>query len=55
MLTFGAIVTLIAGLVCLIDSSADFINAREWKRRAIFAAVYLTMFSGFYTALVLVP
>ena len=55
MLTFGAIVTLIAGLVYVIDFGGDLVNHRPWARRAVLAAVYLALFSGFYAARVMLP
>ena len=55
MLTFGALVTLIACLIYVIDSIDEMTHGRPWQRGVIAACVYLALFSGFYAAMVLVP
>ena len=55
MLTFAALVTLLVGLVYVIDAGNDFVNGRAWERGAALAGVYLALFIGFYAAKVLVP
>jgi hypothetical protein len=55
MLTFGAIVTLVLGLCCLLDAIVDAVSGLMWLAQAIASAVCLILFSGFYAAMVLVP
>ncbi len=55
MLTFGALVTLIACLLYVLDSMDEMVHGRPWQPRALAAIAYLALFIGFYGAMVLVP
>lgn len=55
MLTFGALVTLLLGLCLLLDAAVDATGGRRWASQTVAAVVCLTLFSGFYTAMVMVP
>lgn len=54
MLTAGALITLVSGLVYLLDGCSDLSNGRPFKASMIAAAIMLASFAGFYTAIVMV-
>lgn len=55
MLTAGALITLAFGLAHLLDSCSNLVSGRQFKPGMTAAAIMLTLFAGFYSALVLLP